>query len=66
MCRFFLQNLLTFGNIYLLAKFGFDTAENEPCEVAKFSRPNEQLYRAPPHLPRRAVGRAIPPPHPLG
>ena len=23
-------------NEYLLAKFGFDTAENEPCEVRKF------------------------------
>ena len=24
------------SNEYLLAKFGFDTAENEPCEVRKF------------------------------
>ena len=24
------------SNEYLLAKFGFDTAENEPCKVRKF------------------------------
>ena len=24
------------SNEYLLAKFGFDTTENEPCEVRKF------------------------------
>ena len=24
------------SNEYLLTKFGFDTAENEPCEVRKF------------------------------
>ena len=26
----------SYSNEYLLAKFGFDTAKNEPCEVRKF------------------------------
>ena len=31
-----------FSNEYLLAKFGFDTAENEPCKVCPLS-----VYRSP-------------------
>ena len=34
------------SNEYLLAKFGFDTAENEPCKVCPLS-----AYRSPRFLP---------------
>ena len=33
------------SNAYLLAKFGFDTAENEPCKVCPLS-----VYRSPRYL----------------
>ena len=33
---------ISFPNAYLLAKFGFDTAENEPCEVC----PTERIGRS--------------------
>ena len=37
-----LLNLLleqdSYSNAYLLAKFGFDTAENEPCKVCPIER----------------------------
>ena len=38
MCRFRRE----LSNEYLLAKFGFDTAENEPCKVCPLS-----TYRSP-------------------
>ena len=36
------SNEYSYSNEYLLAKFGFDTAENEPCKVCPFS-----VYRSP-------------------
>ena len=33
------------SNAYLLAKFGFDTAENEPCKVCSLSAYRSPRYR---------------------
>ena len=35
------------SNAYLLAKFGFDTAENEPCKVCPLSAYRSPDYRSP-------------------
>ena len=34
------------SNAYLLAKFGFDTAENEPCKVCPIERSSSSLGRS--------------------
>ena len=42
------------SNEYLLAKFGFDTAENEPCKVCPLSAYRSARFHVPVHDPRRA------------
>ena len=42
------------SNEYLLAKIGFDTAENEPCEVCPLS-----AYRSPRYLREDSGGRVV-------
>ena len=58
MCRF-RQEL---SNAYLLAKFVFDTAENEPCEVCQIERcsrlvrPADELRKDDPDHPGEPEG----------
>ena len=44
------------SNAYFLAKFGFDTEENEPCQVCPLS-PVQSRRLAPPAAPPPADGR---------
>ena len=44
----------SYSNAYLLAKFGFDTAENEPCQVCPTGRGAAPRRRG---VGRRGAGR---------
>ena len=46
---------IAYSNAYLRAKFGFDTAENEPCKVCPLSASPD-----PPGAAARAAARARP------
>ena len=49
------------SNAYLLAKIGFDTAENEPCQVCPTGGPQGPAARAAGSLGRRSrEGRTLP------
>ena len=56
------------SNEYLFAKFGFDTAENEPCKVCPLSAYRSPRYPAPrghsEDSPRRATEPSAPPQRP--
>ena len=58
------------SNAYLLAKFGFDTAENEPCTVSRglFLVERGEVRRGPSRGPLRrpACGGSATPPVPRG
>ena len=46
------------SNAYLLAKFGFDTAENEPSKFCLVDRPDDDLART--RSPEREARRGGP------